>query len=235
MVQLGCRRAFSLIELLVVITIIALWAALLFPVFASAKRQAMKTSCLSNMHQLGVGIGLYEADSGGLLPVGTIIRWQNTGPGGVLLPPSGTRDVMRPILRYAPGLTCPVNHGAYLGRWVQRFDTHPNESRVMLPEPSNVLAYCIHHLDKGWSTQGDSQTFSPLDERKGKYVALRADLSSSSIESSDLRKMLFERKDGQDAWSESDSGQYSVFRSEAWPPKWQQLPEDLTLNWGMPE
>ena len=55
-------RAFTLIELLVVIAIIAILAAILFPVFAQAKEAAKKTSCLSNMTQIGLASNLYVND-----------------------------------------------------------------------------------------------------------------------------------------------------------------------------
>ena len=56
------RKAFTLIELLVVIAIIAILAAILFPVFAQAKEAAKKTTCLSNMKQIGVSTKLYLSD-----------------------------------------------------------------------------------------------------------------------------------------------------------------------------
>lgn len=56
------KSGFTLIELLVVIAIIAILAAILFPVFARARENARKTSCLSNMKQIGLGVIQYTGD-----------------------------------------------------------------------------------------------------------------------------------------------------------------------------
>ena len=56
------QRGFTLIELLVVIAIIAILAAILFPVFARARENARKTSCMSNMKQLGLAVMQYTQD-----------------------------------------------------------------------------------------------------------------------------------------------------------------------------
>lgn len=57
------KRAFTLIELLVVIAIIAILAAILFPVFASSKEVAKKSTCLSNMKQIGTALQIYLSDN----------------------------------------------------------------------------------------------------------------------------------------------------------------------------
>jgi len=56
------KRGFTLIELLVVIAIISILAAILFPVFARARESARRTSCLSNLKQMGLGVMMYVQD-----------------------------------------------------------------------------------------------------------------------------------------------------------------------------
>ncbi|MBM3460152.1 MAG: prepilin-type N-terminal cleavage/methylation domain-containing protein, partial [Armatimonadetes bacterium] len=56
------RRAFTLIELLVVIAVIAILAAILFPVFGAAREKARQAVCASNLRQVGMAFQLYVGD-----------------------------------------------------------------------------------------------------------------------------------------------------------------------------
>jgi prepilin-type N-terminal cleavage/methylation domain-containing protein len=91
------RRAFSLIEVLICIAIIAIVAAIAFPVFARAKQSAKESKTISNLHQLGVLVSLYREDYGG---------GANTGsPADMALPPGQTFFDLRE--KYAGGLKAP--------------------------------------------------------------------------------------------------------------------------------
>jgi prepilin-type N-terminal cleavage/methylation domain-containing protein/prepilin-type processing-associated H-X9-DG protein len=62
-------RGFTLLELLVVVAIIAILAALLLPVLARAKEKARRTMCLNNQKQLNLAWQMYADEAGGVLAV----------------------------------------------------------------------------------------------------------------------------------------------------------------------
>jgi prepilin-type N-terminal cleavage/methylation domain-containing protein/prepilin-type processing-associated H-X9-DG protein len=74
------RRAFTLIELLVVIAIISILAGMIFPSFARAREMARRTSCLSNMKQVGLGVAQYIQDYDERYPLaGNYQSWNKGG------------------------------------------------------------------------------------------------------------------------------------------------------------
>lgn len=63
------RAAFTLIEILVVIAIISLLAAILFPVFGRARENARRSSCASNFRQIGLATVQYAQDYDETMPL----------------------------------------------------------------------------------------------------------------------------------------------------------------------
>ena len=61
------KRAFTLLELLVVIAIIAILAALLLPSLSAAKNKARQATCLNNLKQINLGVHMYADDHDNVL------------------------------------------------------------------------------------------------------------------------------------------------------------------------
>ena len=95
------KGAFTLIELLVVIAIIAILAAILFPVFARARENARRSSCQSNLKQIGLGIMQYTQDYDEKLPSRVNFGTQN----------QSWRQVIQPYIKSTQLFACPSNTG----------------------------------------------------------------------------------------------------------------------------
>lgn len=57
------KRAFTLVEILVVIAIVCLLAAILFPVFGRVREAGRRTTCASNLKQIGMALNQYAQDN----------------------------------------------------------------------------------------------------------------------------------------------------------------------------
>lgn len=109
------RSAFTMIELLVVIAIIGILAAIIFPVFAKARKEAYKSSDMTDLNEIRNALQLYRADQGGYPPVllGYVTLY-TSGPNmgqvvpanaihGPLLPRRITFEALKPALnRFGP-------------------------------------------------------------------------------------------------------------------------------------
>lgn len=61
------QTAFTLVELLVVIAVIAILASLLLPALANGKKRARATQCLNNLKQLGISFRIYADENDGVI------------------------------------------------------------------------------------------------------------------------------------------------------------------------
>src|SRR5262249_30596523 len=100
---------FTLIELLVVIALIAILAAILFPVFAQAREKARGTTCLSNLKQIGSGLSLYLQDYDETYPLN-----QFDAHGADCKPLGYTwKEAVRPYIQNGEVWVCPsAKHAA---------------------------------------------------------------------------------------------------------------------------
>lgn len=130
-----CRSAkkpgFTLIEILVVISIIALLAAILFPVFGRARENARRSSCASNLKQLALSVMQYAADQDGRL-----MPYEETG--------TSKFSPVQPYIRNWQVLFCPTapkftsTPNQYMCHY--GFPTDPNNKSVICPVV-NIFSY----------------------------------------------------------------------------------------------
>ena len=98
--------AFTLIELLIVIAIIAMLAALLLPVLQKVRIRAYRAQCSSNLRQIGLGIQLYEEDNDEKLMPGHLLAVPNPVTGNDY---AGWAGVLNPYLQSVGVFVCPTD------------------------------------------------------------------------------------------------------------------------------
>jgi len=91
--------------LLVVIAIIAILAAILFPVFAKAREKARQSSCLNNLKQIGVAFLQYSQDYDERFPKGDSAAWGDSAWPGY--PHGGYVDAIYPYVKNVQVFMCP--------------------------------------------------------------------------------------------------------------------------------
>ncbi|MFI5385601.1 MAG: prepilin-type N-terminal cleavage/methylation domain-containing protein [Fimbriimonadales bacterium] len=131
-------RAFTLTEMLVVILIVALLAALLFPVLVGAKNKSKEVPCMSNLRQLYVAWSLYTQDDNDTMPP-SIREVAHETPGGVkavLTCPSDTYGgANKPV---SASLGYPVSYYYILNQ--QGF-----RDALYAADPNHGIMYCVLH------------------------------------------------------------------------------------------
>ena len=173
------RRAFTLIELLIVIAIIAILAAIIFPVLASAKKRAWTIQCVSNLRQIGIGMKIFADENGEMYPEsGGNIYWGATD--GTTGKPSWMEQIVSQIqntnVYNCPGnkqlpwdMQGPYNYfnGCRAAYVVAEGYAPLNNNSIKFPS-AYVLSGDTCGIPNA-TTDEDGKNFDPLDADKDDY------------------------------------------------------------------
>jgi hypothetical protein len=123
-------RAFSLIDLLVSIAVVAVLIALLMPSLSGVREAARRVVCASNIRQVGLGLAMYADDHRGLLPYTKFASQSATQSMVILRDGADAWDGLGILysteyLDAAGVYYCPSHHGdhpysEYAARWTDR-------------------------------------------------------------------------------------------------------------------
>lgn len=205
-------RALTLVEILVVAAIVLLLAGITLEVMVPTKKAAKRITCVSNLHQLGLAIQLYQADFDGRLPL-------LNGP--VVLGRPVEHKILNPLAKYGASnqiFFCPEyvgprqieSAGDYSIRFTLQVGEKPKAQLFGFDsEPNRVIAFCQWHLT------------NPIQQPdagypNGKYVALRESGSVQMVESTRVKMHTYNW--GGFTGGSPDDYLYLEFPGEPFPP-----------------
>lgn len=133
------RSAFTLLEILVVIGIIALLSALLFPVFNRVREKGRSASCSENLHQVGLAVAVYAQDYDGKFPLGgdpldlNSNAWSGADGGkwvAIVQTLKPLPSVLSPYVKESKTWRCPSDFGFnhVEGHPTSLLNTHPSSA-----------------------------------------------------------------------------------------------------------
>jgi prepilin-type processing-associated H-X9-DG protein len=186
--------AFTLIELLIVISIIMILATILLPSLRAAKELARASQCQANLHALGVGMGVYGSENGGRYWPYSLPDWPRPGvrcyfwgtdsdpvevaPSPFLKACSGKRELllcpMMPWGSYTPQgayVSEPTTTYAYNGRYLDpKLDGRMCKGATNVPRPADLFVLADSGLS--WSPAGVTifQNSTYLEPVSGSWV-----------------------------------------------------------------
>ncbi|UCC67183.1 MAG: DUF1559 domain-containing protein [Armatimonadota bacterium] len=176
----SATTGFTLIEILVVMAIIAILVALIFPVFTKARAAARQASCMSNLRQIGMAMLMYRNDSGELAPHLSSLHPTYIPSPEILIcpddPAEGCRDgddYMEGDLYLSSGVSYTYipnwKYAATLSWWRPRPRYGPGKW-----EDSTPLAMCHWHWAAGKEWRKELQIPSWGTDPKGWVLVLAA-------------------------------------------------------------
>lgn len=147
------NRAFTLVELLVVIGIISVLISVLLPALARARDSANAIACASNLRQIGMAIQLYAQESKGVLPMGEPFpnttawgRWTTMLVGPGYLKGAGQTTSRYSIARAGAVWGCPSDPTFQLGAAIIFEGGAQSHNFSWLPN-SRVMPWATHYID----------------------------------------------------------------------------------------
>lgn len=141
--RVSSRKGFTLIELMIVIAIIAILAAILVPNFIRARAQGQVTSCKSNLKNIGTACEMYATDHGG--------RYPETGQLEAKLTTSD-QSGMQPYMKAIP--KCPSEGTSTPYTTSYESSTNPDVYTVYCAGTNHLAAGCDEGYPKFTATQG---------------------------------------------------------------------------------
>ncbi len=208
------RSAFTLLELLVTISVIAVLLGILLPALRSARRSAVDQQCRARLASIGGMYEIYAAEHRGrwatfeyprrsdgqpdplripewgagggwiILPINEMTFW------GYLLRDYATDDPEREIHRAAEALSCPVVHG----RWLADLDSEQRDNDAVPFDPMRAPQRSYYHsLALFTSASGWSGTAPP------EINSIHAPVAHSDIAHPSQKSALIEKASHHDA------------------------------------
>ena len=214
------RLGFTLVELLLVLAILAVLAAILYPVFASARHRARMMACASNLHQISLALHQYAVDADNDYPPNdpTVAHTPHLAlVWTLLIPYTHSVDVFH----------CPEAQGKYeaaagydyVNGSLPYFAGDGPVVKAPRPGSGTVVAGCGAH------TQRDGPDGYALDEQGcaiGSIIIVREDGSTGVVQGSQTDRWIYH----QGQWMLRAGvtplpGDYerTRFPGEEWPPQ----------------
>lgn len=169
------KSGFTLIELLVVIAIIAILAAILFPVFTNAKDSAKRSSCISNLKQLGTAAFAYADQNNGFYPAARTGNWpfgdwDIRSPWGTTMPLEFGLRALIPFVKNDSVFFCPANNFFKPTKyWTQGY--------IADGDGKYYAGYCYWG---NWLTKGLTEKEVAVSNGKNPRALLMSDIISTS-------------------------------------------------------